>query len=156
MADSSFRIEWEAHEYEHKERSSDWFWAVGIVAAGLAITAVIFGNIILGILVLIGAFALSLFINRPPRTTSVVVDDKGVTRDRIHYPYSTLKAFWIDTDHSHRKILLRSQKLFMPIIIIPLGEEVDLSDLHDALSHFLTEEHHTLPFVEKVLEYLGF
>lgn len=149
-------MEWEAHEYEHKERGSDWFWAVGIIAVALAVTAVILGNIIFGILILIAAFALTLFINRVPHGVHVVVDERGITREKVHYPYATLKSFWIDIEHSHPKILLRSEKIFMPLIIIPLDKEVDMEELRGILSNFLDEEHHSLPFVEKVLEYLGF
>ena len=156
MPQPSFKIEWDAHEYEHKERSSDWFWAVGIITVSVSVVSVILGNIIFGILILISAFALSLFANRPPSTLHVVVDEKGVARGKIRYPYSTLESFWIDTEHPHKKIIMRSEKTFMPLIIVPLGENVDVEELHENLSHFLTEEFHSLPFVEKILEYLGF
>ena len=156
MPQPSFKIEWDAHEYEHKERGSDWFWAVGIVSVSVAIAAVIFGNIIFGILVIIGAFTLSLFANRPPNTLRIVADEKGITRGKIRYPYSTLESFWIDTEHPHKKIILRSQKMFMPLIIVPLGDSVDVEQLHENLSRFLSEEFHSLPLVERFLEYLGF
>lgn len=156
MPRPSFKIEWDAHEYEHKERSPDWFWAVGIISVSVAIASVIFGNIIFGILVIIATFALSIFANRPPSTLHVIVDERGITRGNVLYPYQTLKSFWIDIEHSHKKIILRSEKMFMPLIIIPLSDEVDVERIHDSLSQFIAEEFHTLPFVEKVLEYLGF
>lgn len=156
MRQSAFEIEWDAHEYEHKERSSDWFWAVGIVSISLTITSVILGNIIFGILVLLSAFTLSLFASRPPSTLHVVINEKGITRGKVRYPFQTLQSFWIDTDHPHKKIILRSEKLFMPLIIVPLGDEVDVEELHEKLSNFLSEEFHSLPFIERILEYLGF
>ena len=152
---SPFRIEWDAHEYEHKERSSDWFWAVGIISVSIAIASVIFGNIIFGILVLVSVFSLALFINRPPENIHVVVTEQGITRGKIHYPYATLDSYWLDTDHPHPKILLRSEKIFMPIIVVPLGN-ADVFKLDETLSQFLPERYHSLPFVEKILEYLGF
>ena len=152
----SFKIEWDAHEYEHKERSPDWFWAVGIISVSIAATSVILGNIIFGILILIGAFSLSLFANRPPSYIHMTMDERGVTRGRVRYPYSTLESFWIDTDHPHKKIILRSEKLLMPLIVVPLGDDADVDQIHEKLSNFLREEFHSLPFVEKILEYLGF
>lgn len=151
-----FRIEWDAHEYEHKERSSDWFWAVGILSVAIAVAAVIFGNVIFGIFILTAVFSLALFINREPDTVHVIVDEKGVAKDKIRYPYSTLQSFWIDIEHSHPKILLSSEKLLMPLIIVPLSEEVDLENLHQKLASNLKEKPHSLPFVEKAIEYLGF
>ena len=156
MARSKFRLEWDAHEYEHKERGSDWFWSVGILSVALAIVCIIFGNIILALLILVAAFALTLFINRPPEHTHVVIDERGITRGKIQYPFETLKSFYIDDEHSHPKILLRSRKVFMPIIIVHMSKDTDVDDLHNALSEFLEEDFHSLPFVERILEYLGF
>lgn len=152
----SFKIEWDAHVYEHKERGDDWFWAMGIVAFAIAITSVILGNIIFGILVLTAAFSLALFINRPPEDVHVVIDEKGVVRGNIRYPYSALKAFDIDEDHPHRKILLRSEKMLMPLIVIPLSSETDTDQIEEVLSQFLEKEVLELPFLEKLLEYVGF
>ncbi|MEK7177024.1 MAG: hypothetical protein AAB719_01905 [Patescibacteria group bacterium] len=149
-------MEWEAHEYEHKERNPDWFWAVGIISISVAITSIIFGNIIFGILVLIAAFTLSMFASRPPQNLHVTVDEKGVARGKVRYPFSTLKSFWIDTEHPHKKIILQSEKVLMPLIVVPLGDNVDVEELHENLSLFLTEEFHSLPFIEKLLERLGF
>ncbi len=156
MARPSFNIEWEAHEYEHKERSSDWFWAVGIISVAIAIVSFILGNVIFGILVIIAAFALSIFANRPPAVVDVSINERGITRGKIHYPYQTLESFWIDTEHPEKKIILKSQKMLMPLIVIPLGEGVDIDDLHEVLSQFLKEEYHSLPIIEKLLDYLGF
>ena len=156
MALAGFKLEWDAHEYEHKERSSDWFWASGIIAFALAIVSVIFGNIIFGILVLLSTFSLSLYINRPPENTHITVTEQGIIKDRLHYPYSTLASFWIDEEHPHKKIILKSQKIFMPFIIIPLGEDVDTSRLRRTLARYMDEEFHSLPLVERVLEFLGF
>ena len=156
MARPSFNIEWEAHEYEHKERSSDWFWAVGIISVAIAVVSFILGNVIFGILVIIAAFALSIFANRPPAVVDVSINERGITRGKIHYPYQTLESFWIDTEHPEKKIILKSQKMLMPLIVIPLGEGVDIDDLHEVLSQFLKEEYHSLPIIEKLLDYLGF
>ena len=156
MKKPAFKIEWDAHVYEHKERSSDWFWAVGIVVASVAIASIILGNIIFGILIIVSSFALSLFINRPPETIHNIIDENGITRSNIRYPYDTLHSFWIDEDHPHKKILLRSKKTFMPLIIIPLGEESDIEKIHQTLVERIDEHYYPIPFVEKLLEYLGF
>lgn len=156
MAKETFKIEWDAHVYEHKERSSDWFWAVGIVVASLAIAAIVLGNIIFGLLIIVSSFALSLFINRPPEIIHMIIDENGVTRANIRYPYDTLHSFWVDEIHPHKKIILRSQKMFMPLIIVPLGNDTDPEKLQELLLKKLPEQYYSLPFVEKILEYLGF
>ncbi len=156
MAKDSFRIEWDAHEYEHKVRTEDWYWAVAIITGAIAIACIIFGNIIFGILIVISAFSLALFINRPPETIHIVIDEKGITRGKIRYPYSTLHSFWIDIEHPHNKILLRSQKTFMPLILIPLNPSIEPEKLQRTLLRYMPEEYYSLPLTEKLLEYLGF
>ena len=156
MARPTITLEWEAHEYEHKERNQDWFWVVGIISFSMAIASVIFGNIIFGLLIIISVFALALFINRPPETVRVTVDEKSITRGKIRYPYATLESYWIDTEHPHKKIILKSKKLLMPLIIVPLGNDAPLDELDEILDRFLSREFHSLPLVEQILEYLGF
>lgn len=156
MTQSSLKIEWDAHEYEHKERSADWFWAVGILTISLAVASIIFGNIIFAILLLLSAFSLALFINRPPATIHVVLDDTGITRNKVKYFYSTIHGFWIDSEHPHPKIILRSRKLLMPLVIIPIEFDADVERLRTALDHYLPEEYMRLPLTEILLEYLGF
>lgn len=156
MSQPSFKIEWDAHEYEHRERSADWFWVVGIISVSITVVSIILGNIILGILILIGAITLSIFAKRPPKTLHVIIDQKGIAREKTLYPYETLQSFWIDTEHPHKKIILKSKKLLMPLIIIPLEDNADLEEVREKLSLYITEEYHSLPFIELVLEYLGF
>jgi hypothetical protein len=151
-----FKVEWNALEHEHKQRSQDWFWAMGIVVLSLAIVSVILGNIIFAILIVVSAICLSLFINKDPDIVHASIDEIGITKDKTRYPFSTLESFWLEEDHPHKKIILQSKKVFMPLIIVPVGDEVDLDKLHRILSKYLVEEYHSVPFVEVILEYLGF
>lgn len=151
----NFRISWEAHEYEHKERTTDWFWAVGIVAVAGAVASIIFGNVIFGILLILCVFSLVLFINRPPEIIEVALTEHGIERGTVLYPYSTLHSFWVDEIHPHKKIILKSKKIFMPLIVVPLGEASG-EQVRRTLIRMLPEEPLRLPFLETILEYFGF
>ena len=85
----------------------------------------------------------------------MVIDERGITRGHVHYPYSSLHSFWVDENHPHKKIILRSKKTFMPLIIVPLGE-TDPDHARDTLLRILPEEFQKLPLVEELIEYLGF
>jgi hypothetical protein len=156
VAKSTFTLEWQAPEHEHKERTADWFWVSGIIVAALALVSIIFGNIILAVLIVISAFSLALFINRPPENLDMALTEVGVRKEDVLYPFETLASFWIDTEHPHKKIILRSKKQFMPLIIIPISDDVSVEELRAELIKHMPEEYHSLPFVEKLLEYLGF
>ena len=60
------QLEWRAFEHEHIHKSSDWFWALGIIAIAGAVTAIIFNNILFAIIILVGAFTLSVHAVKKP------------------------------------------------------------------------------------------
>lgn len=156
VQNGSYTLEWDAPEHEHKERSSDWFWSAGIIVGALVLMSIIFSNIIFGILILVSTGSLALFINRVPENVHVTVNESGISRDKTFYPLDTLSSFWIDTEHSHKKLILKSKKSLMPLIVVPLSEETNPDELRELLLTKITEEPHSLPLVEKILEYLGF
>ena len=149
-------MEWDAPEHEHKERSADWFWVAGIIVVALALVSIIFGNIIFGILILVCAGSLALFINRAPDNIHIAITDKGIVREKTLYPYDSLESFWIDVDHPHKKIILKSKRPLMPLIIAPLADNLDAMRVRSELIKELPEQYHSLPLAEKILEYLGF
>lgn len=149
-------LQWNTSEYEHKERSSDWFWAVGIMTVAIAITAIIFNNILFAIVIILSGFGLALFAARHPKDVLVEINERGIRMDSHFYPYHSLESFWVDEeDEDYPKILLKSQKLIMPYIVIPI-EEVSADKVRDTLSKFLPEVYHSESNLQKLIEYLGF
>jgi len=148
-------LHWETHEYEERRRSSDWFWAVGIITLAIVVTSIILGNILFALVILIGGFALILYAVRKPQKIDVVVDHRGVVLDKFFYPYHTLESFWVEEHENHPRILIKSQKLFMPYLIVPLGD-TDIDEAREQLSHHLPEVFHSESIFHRLLEYLGF
>lgn len=147
---------WHTHEYVHREKTQDWFWVLGIVATGAAVTSIIFGNILFAIVIVIGAFVLALFAARKPNIVSVEVTEKGVRIEKTRYPFKTLKSFWIDEDHHDGpRLILVSEKLIMPYIVVPVDH-----DEIEALRAFLETKLKSEPFEESpfqvILDRLGF
>lgn len=148
-------ISWQAPEHLHTEKTSDWYWIVGIVTLSIALIAIILDNLIFGILIIMCALTLSLYASKKPRIVSVKIDNRGVTVGTMRYPYDNLDSFWVETRQAVPKILLKSKKLFMPFIAV-LIEEVDPEEVRSILLNYLPEEEHTEPLLEKLLIYLGF
>ena len=152
-------ISWKALEYEHKEKHPDWFWSLGVIVLAGAVTAIIFGNILFAILLVVGAFTLALYASRKPEHIYVTLSDRGVIINKRLYPYLTLDSFWVEDveDHSNTipKLILKSKKLLMPYIIIPV-EEVSPDEVRDFLLNHLPEEEHEEPLAHRIMERLGF
>ena len=111
-------IEWNAPAHHHFDRSPDWYWAVGIISFTAAALAFIFGNVVFGILILVGTLALVLHTRMIPKINHYQINDRGVVIGDILYPFLTLESFWIDTLHPEPKILLKSEKFFMMSIVM--------------------------------------
>ena len=93
---------------------------------------------------------------REAKIVPYAVTLRGLRVEDKLYPYSTLESFFIDEDNPIGPMLLaRSEKLFMPLIIMPLPDEY-LDDIEQILSNRLPGEHLEEPFVNKVLEFFGF
>jgi len=150
------KISWKAHEYEHKKNSTDWFWGVGVIAVAFAIIAVIYGNILFAIFILLGAFTLIMYAVRKPKEVDFEINRRGVVVEGTLYPYTTIESFWIRESERDRKLVLQSEKILMPHIVIPLSDEIDYEFLHEFLLEFLEEEEHHEGLADVVMDYLGF
>ena len=148
-------LRWQAFEYVHREKSSDWFWAVGIISVSIAATAIIFNNLLFAILIIVGAFALCLFAARKPLRMNFEINDRGILVERVQYPYSSLESFWVEENLGHPKILVKSSKMMMPYIILPI-EEIEPATIREYLSEKLPEVEHREPLLQQIMEYLGF
>lgn len=148
-------IEWETLEYEPRERSSNWYWLIGFVALALMISAIVMKNFLLAILVLLGTFTLMLYAKRHPRIIQISVDRRGIRIRNSLFPYHTLRSFWLhDEENEPRKIIIRSEKLLMPHIHLPLADDLDHEALRAFLLDFLPEEPHQPTIVDVLAEYL--
>ena len=153
MGDS---LKWQAPEYHHYQRSTDWFWAVGIITICIVVLAFIFNNALFGILVLLAAIILISYVLRAPQDVEYEISNRGVIIGKDLHPYLTLEAFWIETRNVvEPKIILKSKKAIMPYIIIPLHED-SVDDVAQVLRQFIEEKELAEPASHKVMEYLGF
>ena len=149
------KLSWQTHEYLHSEKTTDWYWIVAIITISIALISVILNNIIFAILIIVSSLTLSLFASKKPEIINVEIGDSGITVSKVHYPYSHLDSFWIETRDAHPRIIVKSKKVFMPFIVVFLSD-MNEDVVHEILSRHLPEEEHIEPFLEKLLIYFGF
>ena len=149
------KISWQTIEYLHTEKTTDWYWIVAIITISISLISIIFGNLIFGILIIVSSFTLTLFASRKPESMEVEISNTGVRVGKTIYPYIHLSSFWIETRESHPRVLLKSNKVFMPFVVVFL-EEIEPEKIRTTLSQYLPEEEHTEPLLEKLLIYFGF
>ncbi|MBT3729800.1 hypothetical protein HON59_01455 [bacterium] len=151
------QLEWTALEHEHIHKSSDWFWALGIIAIAAAATSIIFSNVLFAIVILIGAFTVGINASKPPAQVRFKITSRGITIDNTLRPYSSLESFWVadENEHEQPKLLVKSKKLLAPHIVIPI-ENISPDDIRDYILDYLEEEEDTESLAQKIVEFFGF
>lgn len=147
-------IHWKAEEYAHREKTVDWYWALGIISVSAIIISIILKNFLFAILILIGAGTVVLFSVKKPRLIDVKINHKGIIIDKFFHPYSEIDSFWID---GHR-LMFRSRKTLHPLITVPAPmEEFEQDLVREYLLEYLEEsEESTSSFVDVIVNKLGF
>ena len=149
-------ISWDAPERHVAEKNSDWYWAVGIISFTAAALAFMFGQVIFGILIVVSAVALTLYASITPRVLHVEINDRGIIVDNTLYPFLHLESFWIDPHYFPSKIILKSQKTFMPFMHVHIDENIDPEEVRQILLNYIAETEHEEPLSVKLMERLGF
>lgn len=148
-------IQWETHERVPRKRSPDWYWAVGIIALSIAVTAIILDNLLFAIFILSSTIALFIGSRREPPLLSIRLTAKGIREGRITYPWSALESFWVEEDYGEPKLIVKSHAILSPFLIIPLAE-TNPDSVREFLRQYLPEEEHHEPLSRKIMEFLGF
>lgn len=138
------------------EKTSDWYWILGIISIAGASASVIFGNILFAVVILLGATTMVIVAQREPRLIQHEVSAKGVLIGTELHPYNTLESYCLEL-HTPRgaQLILRTKKLFHQLIVVPIPEEY-ADELDLILAGRLAEEHLEEPLAHKIMEYLGF
>jgi len=155
------KLSWTAPEYEEKERSPDWFWALGIIFATSSIAAIIFGNYFFAALLVLSGLLLGFFAVKKPDVVAYEINAQGLKiRNRL-YPYENIKSFWVQLGASPETnikpiLFINSERAFMPILSIPI-EEIMAEKIHSImLEKNVTEKEMKEHPSEKIMEALGF
>ena len=147
---------WQAPEYHYSKKSRDWYWTMGIISATLVITCIIFGNVLFGIVIAIGAFTLTVFASRKPDIVDAQVSEKGLVVDKTLYPFGTIESFSIDDHHHGPRLIIKSKKVIVPLIAIPLSGDLDIDDMRSFLANHLKEETFEQGLMQTIFDRLGF
>jgi len=154
---ASKSIEWKALEHRHYDHTHEWFWIVGTLTIAGAILSVYFGNILLAVLIALGGFTAFLQAHSKPRVITFRISRRGVQIGSTRYPYSSLQSFWVIDEEVNDRVILKSQKLFMPFLILPYDStKTDPDEIRDFLLEYLDEEEMEEPLFQQLLERVGF
>jgi hypothetical protein len=154
-------LEWSALEYEEKERNADWFWALGVIVVTSAATAIIYGNYFFAVLLVLGGLLLGFFANKKPDVVFYQLDENGLKIGNRLYSFENIKAFWVQMElatkaETEPTLFIKAERLFMPIISIPIENDLAKNIRNTMLAKNIPEEEMRESPSEKIMESLGF
>lgn len=144
--------EWETMEYEEGKKTTDWYWAIGIIALCGTVASIIYGNFLFAVFIIIGAGSLIMFQIKKPKVIHVAILSQGIKIDQYLYTFDSIKNFWIESEQ-HR-LLLTSTRFIFPIIILNL-EGADQQEVRELLSQKLEEKEIKHSLMAQVVDKLG-
>jgi hypothetical protein len=155
MPEDTTVLRWNAHEHEHVERSSDWFWALGIVALCAAVTSILFGDFLFALVIISGALVLALLARRPPHLAEFELSDKGIRIDDELHRYESVLAFWVEEDRgAGAQLLIDTTRWFSPNLVIPI-EQIEPAAVRAYLKERVEERMMKESPAHRILEFFG-
>ena len=160
-ANEEYKLIWSALEYEEKERSQDWFWALGVIVLTSSIASIIFANYFFALLLIIAGALLAFFAMKKPDIITYELNERGLKIHNRLYTYDSIKAFWVQADFTPDSpvkplFFVHTERAFMPILSIPINLDI-AEDIHGIMSaqnipEAEMKEHPS----EKIMDVMGF
>lgn len=147
-------VEWITIEHAYYEKSNDWFWIVGIIGITAALLAIILGNLLFAVLIVIAAATVIIRGGKIPNLILIKLGPSGVRIGEKLYPYQSFKSFSIDEEDELPILTLVPKGFAITQLRFPI-EEVDLETVRDYLLDHLDESYHEHSFAESIAHYLG-
>ncbi len=152
-------FEWEGVEYEHNEKSPDWYWALGIIATAGVIASVLFANYLLAVLIVAAAAALALHAAKKPPVHRFALTEEGLHIGHELHPYQRMRSFAVleypDAADVPPVLSIKTEHWLAPHLLIPLNG-VDADALYAYLLERVEEGEHPPTMADVVARWIGF
>lgn len=147
------KIEWQAPEYKHKDKSVDFLWTIGLVALVMLGLAIWNQNYIFAVFIFISGGTLILFSIREPENINFIIETSGLSLGKDKYEWKKIKGFHIKKENNEAILLIEINKYFLPVYTISLP--IELADtvresLMKVTPNIELEESKSMKFMEKL------
>jgi len=147
------RMEWQAPEYKHKDKSIDFIWAIGLVALVMCGFAIWQANYVFAIFIIVSAATLILFSIRRPQELVFIIETNGFSMGKDKYEWKKIKGFNIKKENNEASLLIELDKHILPVYTVSLP--IELADnarenLLRVIPNIELEESKSMKFMEKI------
>ena len=132
--------QWNIKEYENHERPTRWFVIMGVLGSLLIFFALVTGNFLFALIIMLFGIIIFLQSNQAPKTVPIKITDLGIIIGTRFYMHTEIAAFYIVYNPPQvMSLFLETKGLFKPRIQIDLLDE-DPNEIRDTLLQFIEED----------------
>ena len=149
---------WDGSEYSFDERGTDWYWALGILAAAAIATSVLFGNVLLALVIFAGAGTVGLQAAKRSRTHRFSIFEDGLAIDDRLYLYDDMRDFAIleFIDETQPPALsIKTNHVLAPHLLIPI-HDYDPEVIYEYINLHIPEGTHVETILDRITALLRF
>lgn len=146
-------VRWEAIDLGPGRKDPSWYWAVGIIAAGVAVAAVIIGNYLLAVIAVVGGFAIMLAGSIPSIRQKYALSERGIYIGSIQIPYENVKKFRII--ETEPRVLMLETASIVGTASLPLGDADWRTIRMELKNRNIDEDDELDSFSEKIARAIG-
>lgn len=148
---------WQTREYRYYKRSEEWFWIVGLAIVLGIILAIIAGNFLFAVIILVGGITVVMYAVRPPENLDVLIRESGIKINSIFFPFDNISAFSLqDNEEPFQLVIFPKNSWVYKSITLDLSEEIELGELKKFLSEKIEEKPYQKSLSEAFGEIAGF
>jgi hypothetical protein len=153
----TIEFSWHTLAYEHRPKSVDWYWALGIISVVGSGVAFLQRNFLFGFLILFGGFLVALFASKKPNELSVEISVHGVNVNNDLIYFKNISGFWMyENMFGVPKLVLKTNRNLHPMTSLPIPEDIDIHGLRNFLMQHIPETELQESFTDLLLEKIGF
>ncbi|MCX6786251.1 MAG: hypothetical protein NTU85_00265 [Candidatus Kaiserbacteria bacterium] len=151
-------LEWDGREYDHNPKSTDWYYALGIIAAAGIIALILFGEYLIAFLVMVAAATIALHAAKHPHLHHFQLVEQGLIIGEELHPFERMISFSFleDSENELPPLLsIKNESWLSPHLVIPL-EGVDSDIVYAFFLQHVDEDEHRHTLIDLVAAWLGF
>lgn len=156
LSSGTVLIEWEAPEYVVYKKTVVWYVGFGVILALLIFSAFVMQSFLTAIVFILAGILIFVYSERKPKIISYDIRTSGIRVDSRVFLFRELESFNTVERGSEVYLLLKSKRVFMPMIHIPLND-ADHELVTETLGRHLSQDPDFVePFADIIAHWLGF
>lgn len=133
-------LRWTFSEFVRHQRSKRWYAVAAVVGVATFFWAIISGNPLFAIILILIAIVYVSLNQRRPRLIPIAITEDGIEIDRDFYAWKDIQHFWIVYQPpTVKKLFFRFTGVLRPNLTIQLGKENPVT-IRKTLLQFIPED----------------